>query len=156
MVWWYIYFIWGFSHWFCRFYLYYNWFCWFLPVFYGDDYVATKPLWTNLWRGLVWAWYLCDVPPSWVVWLEFQPQWFGWNEDVTVSSRGLTRPTLVSGSVYDILWFYDIKTYGYCVFQRVYVLLKGTLVVSIIALAWRCQRRFSPGWDVLKKESSYP
>ena len=37
-------------------------------------------------------------------------------------------------------------------FQRVYVLLKGTLVVSSIALARRCQRRFRPTRDVLKKK----
>ena len=23
--------------------------------FYDDDYVATRPLWTDLWRGRIWA-----------------------------------------------------------------------------------------------------
>ena len=27
----------------------------FHPRFYGDDYIATRLLWTNLWRGLIWA-----------------------------------------------------------------------------------------------------
>ena len=45
-----------------------------LPVLYGDDFVATRPLWTDLWRGRIWLDICCDVPWSWVVWLAFQPR----------------------------------------------------------------------------------
>ena len=41
----------------------------------------------------------------------------GRSRDATVSPRGLPRPTPVSGSVYDILRFYDIKTYTYYIFN---------------------------------------
>ena len=26
--------------------------------FYDDDFVAMRPLWTNLWRGRIWAWLM--------------------------------------------------------------------------------------------------
>ena len=79
----------------------------------------------------------------------------GQSGDVTVSSRGLPRPIPVSDSVYDIWWFYDIKTYMYIYFKRVYVLWKRTLVVFDVTLAWRLQRKFRPARVVLKK-SYYP
>ena len=47
----------------------------------------------------------------------------GWSENTTVSSRGLPRPIPVSGLIYDVLWFYDMKTYAYYVF-KVYMYYK--------------------------------
>ena len=37
--------------------------------FYGDDYIATKPLWTDLWKGRIWLDGRYDVPRS---------GWCGW------------------------------------------------------------------------------
>ena len=48
------------------------------------------------------------------------------------------------------------KIYIYYVFQPVYVLLKGSLVISDVALTRHYQRRFRPARDVLKNESYYP
>ena len=59
--------------------------------------------------------------------------WYGWgfnhgnlgsSGDITVSSHGLPKPILVSGSVYDILWFYDIKTYAYYIFTICICIIK--------------------------------
>ena len=76
----------------------------------------------------------------------------GQSRDVMVSPRDLPRPTPVSGLVYDILWFYDIKNLCVLCFQGVYVLLKGILVVYNIVLPWHCQRRFRPARDIFKRK----
>ena len=44
---------------------------------------------------------------GWCDW-SFNHDGLGRSGDVTVLLRGLPRPTLVSGSIYDISWFYDI------------------------------------------------
>ena len=59
--------------------------------------------------------YVCDGPyRGWCGW-SFNHGGLGRSGDATVSPRGLPRSTPVLGCVYDILWFYDIKTYTYYV-----------------------------------------
>ena len=72
-----------------------------------------------------------------------------------MSLCGLPRPTLVLGFVYDILWFYDIKTYMFYVLKNVYVLWKGTLVVSSVVLPGVAREGLGQPKMYLK-ESYYP
>ena len=92
-IWW---FILGFLLWFYGLY----------PIFYGDVYVATRSLWTDLWRSRIWAWLMlwCAPVVGGVAGVLVTTD-LGRNGDATVSPRGLPRPTPVSGLLYDIWWF---------------------------------------------------
>ena len=51
----------------------------------------------------------------------------GQSGDATVSSHGLSRPTPMLGSVYDILCFYNIKTYIRIMYPTcIYIIKKNT------------------------------
>ena len=85
-------------------------------LFYGDDYVAMRSLWMDLCRGRIWLNWYYELPPSWVVWLAFQPRWIlGRSGDATVSSRGLPRPTPVTGlsMIYLMISLYYIYKYEF-------------------------------------------
>ena len=83
-------------------------------MLYDDDYVATRPIWMDLEKGRIWAWYMlwCALIVSGVAGVSIMVD-LGQRGDATVSPRGLPRLTPVSGSIYDIWWFYNIKTYTY-------------------------------------------
>ena len=70
----------------------------FHSIFYDDDYIATRPLWTDLWRGRIWAWLMlwCAHVMGGVVGISTTTD-LGCSRDATVSPRGLPKPTLVVG-----------------------------------------------------------
>ena len=81
---------------------------------YSDVYVAMRPIWMDLGWGHIWAWYMlwCTPVVGGVAGVSTMMN-LGRSGDATVLPHGLHKPTLVSDSVYDIWWFYDIKTYMY-------------------------------------------
>ena len=103
--------IWGFSPWLCGFY----------HVIIGfAGFIHVIRCWLRSYEApMVWYMLWCAPTVGGVTSVSTAKN-LAQSGDVTVSSRGLLRPTLVSSSVYDIWWFYDIKTYMY-MFLHVYM-----------------------------------
>ena len=83
--------------------------------FYDDDYIATRPLWMDLCKDHIWLDWCYDVPPSWVVWLAFQP-WRIWGVMGMPQCHCMAYPSQHqwSGLVYYICWFHYIKLICIC------------------------------------------
>ena len=111
----------------------------FHPRFYGDDYIATRPLWTDLWRGRIWAWLMlwCALVVGGVAGILIRMD-LGCSGDATVSPHGLSRPTPVVG----LGKSYLMILLPICKCFTCIVLWFRALVVFGIALAQRFQRRF--------------
>ena len=127
-IWWHI---WGFLPYFMGFHL----------RFYGDDYVAMRSLWMDLWRGRIWAWLMlwCAPVVGGVAGVSITMD-FGRGGDATVSSRDLPKPTpVVRLDIWYLIIdnFIILKPIPIC-FIHAYVLWFRALVVSDVTLARRC------------------